>query len=398
MLITSAPNITIDDAASSFGAMYPDSIADNSGDPFTVTTANEITFGTEVDFSVIIESGVYLDTIDFSLVVGQLPPSDSGYYYAYYSHGPYLQAPNFSWVAIDSTQSTYSGISLDLDRNETVVIDLPFTFRYYGVDYNQISICSNGWIAMGSKSSTDFSNTGIPNADGPGAMIAAIWDYLYPGAPGGPGDIYYYHDATNHRFIIEYFRVEHYPSGDPETFEIILNDPVYYTTPTGDGEIIVQYLLEMQKPGSSTIGIENANQDLGIEYYFNGDYHNLAVPITNYFAIKYTTYAPSPGAEEYGGLNIIPTQTLLSAIYPNPFSRAITIQYQLSKSSAVDLKIYDISGRLVRTLEDGISAPGYFSTLWDARDDIGRHVPAGIYFVRFETDAYSKVKKAVLLR
>jgi hypothetical protein len=397
-LITSAPNITIDDAAGSFGSVEPDSIAINSGDPFTVTTANEIPFGTPVDFSVIIESGVYLDTIDFSLVVGQLPPTDSGYYYAYYSHGPYLQAPIFSWFAIDSTQGTYPGVSLDLDRNETVVIDLPFTFRYYGVDYSQISICSNGWIALGSTSSTDFSNTGIPNTDGPPAMIAAMWDYLHPGVPGGPGDIYYYYDATNHRFVVEYFRVEHYPSGDPETFEVMFNDPVYYSTPTGDGEIIVQYLLEMQKPGGSTIGIENVSQDLGIEYYFNGDYHSLAVPITNSFAIKYATYAPSPGAEEYSGTHIIPTQTLLSAVYPNPFSRAITIQYQLSQSSAVDLKIYDISGRLVRTLEDGISAPGYFSALWDAKDDIGRHVPAGIYFVRFETDAYSKVKKAVLLR
>ncbi|GAG92180.1 unnamed protein product, partial [marine sediment metagenome] len=274
----------------------------------------------------------------------------------------------------------------------------PFTFKYYGIDYNRISICSNGWIAMDSTGSVDFSNTGIPNIDGPSAMITGVWDYLHPGVVDAPGDIYYYYDADNHRFIVEYFKVDHYPSGDPETFEIILNDPAYYPTPTGDGEIIVQYPTGIQRPTSVTVGIENTAQDIGIEYFFNGTYDEKAGPITNSFAIKYATYEPLPGVEEHEEFYAIPTTTMLNALYPNPFSRSITIHYQLSQNNRVNLRVYDVSGRLVRTLKDEYTTPGYYTVMWNGKDDVGRKIPAGIYFVRFDVDNYTEIYKAILLR
>jgi hypothetical protein len=397
-LMCSEPDITIEKASSNFGSIDTGAAVDNLSDPYTVTTSNAMDFEVPVDFSIIVESGTYSDTIDFTLVVGQLPPTDTGYYYAYYSHGPYLQVPNFSWVAIDTTQSTYPGISLDLDRNETVVVDLPFTFRYYGVDYSRISICANGWIAMDSTGSIDFSNTGIPNGDGPPAMIAGIWDYLHPGVTDAPGDIYYYYDSENHRFIVEFFKVDHYPSGNSETFEIILNDPVYYATPTGDGEIIVQYPTGIQNPSSVTVGIENAAQTIGIQYFYNGSYDAHAAPITSSFAIKYATYEPLPGVEEAEEFYTAPTTTLLGSAYPNPFSRSIMIHYQLAQNDRVNLRVYDVGGRLVRTLKDEYATPGYYSVMWHGSDDVGRKVPAGIYFVRFTTTEYGRIEKMILVK
>lgn len=189
-------------------------------------------------------NGGFVDTLDFVLVAGQGVPTDTGYYYSYYSGGPHLNCPVFNWIAIDSTQTANPGVSLDLFDNQTVRVGLPFAFQYYGTDYDTISICSNGWVAMGSQTATDWTNSNIPNPDGPDAMIAGMWDDLDPGNIGASSDIYYYNDAANHRFIIEYFQVEHWPSGNHETFEITLYDPVYYPTPTDDGEIIVQYLDE----------------------------------------------------------------------------------------------------------------------------------------------------------
>ena len=396
-LILSSAGINISDGTSNFGAIAPGATGDNLSDPYEVGASSSIPFGTTVKFSLIIESGVYIDTLDFLLDVGQPPPTDTGYYYAYYSGGPYAQVPVFNWIAIDSTQSTYPGVSLDLDQNQTVVVDLPFTFKYYGVDYNRISICSYGWIAMDSTGSIDFTNTGIPNADGPPAMIAGMWDYLHPGVPDAPGDIYYYYDAGNHRFIVEFFKVDHYPGGNPETFEIILNDPVYYPTPTSDGEIIVQYLLEIQE-SNNTIGIENASENLGIEYFFNGAYDSLAVPITNSYAIKYTTYAPSPGIEEYEQFGIIPFRSMLNQVYPNPFIQDVTITYQMSHRGEVDLVVYDVSGRLIRKLESDMINSGSYTVMWDGRDNIGHIIPAGIYFILFKIDGYNKVEKIVKIR
>jgi len=52
----------------------------------------------------------------------------------------------------------------------------------------------------------------------------------------------------------------------------------------------------------------------------------------------------------------------------------------------------------VRTVVRGAVAPGYYTALWDGRDDLGRRVPAGVYFVRFETDDYSRTQKAILIK
>jgi hypothetical protein len=251
---------------------------------------------------------------------------------------------------------------------------------------------------MGSASTYDYTNTGIPDSDGPEAMIAGIWDDLDPGNSGEASDIYYYYDAANNRFIIQYFRIMHYPTGSPEDFEIILYDPVAYPTPTGDGEIIVQYLIEMQQ-SDNTLGIENFSETVGIQYYFDGAYDPLAAVVTDTFAIKYTTYPPDwVGIKEEGGLTRIPLKTLLGVIYPNPGMRVMTIRYQLAHSVDVSLCLYDAAGRLVRTIVDGVCEPGCYTQVWDSRDDMGRRVPAGVYFVRFETDDYQRTEKAVLLK
>jgi len=51
--------------------------------------------------------------------------------------------------------------------DQTLYVTLPFNFQFYGVAYTELSICSNGWIACGHTTSTDYSNSAIPNSDGP---------------------------------------------------------------------------------------------------------------------------------------------------------------------------------------------------------------------------------------
>ena len=412
-LMESSPYITINDNSGSFGTINPGAIASNSSNPYNITAHAATPYSTPVDFSIIVQAGSYTDTLTFTLIVGQLVPSDSGYYYAYYSGGSYIYAPVFEWFAIDTTQSANPGISLDLHRNQTAVVNLPFIFRYYGMDYDRISICSNGWIAMDSTASTDFSNSTIPNLDGPPAMIAGLWDFLEPGNVGMPSDIYYYYDTPHHRFIIEYFRVEHCPRDKPETsevvlyplyyqtFQVVLYDPVYHPTPTGDGEIIAQYLLAIQKPcSSSTIGIENSTQTIGIEYYFNNIYDSLAIPISDSFAIKYTTYAPDhpPGVVEYYESNQTLSTTKLS-IYPSITKEFVIIHYQLANlQSNVEIKVYEATGRLVKKFKN-LTVHPFNQIIWYCRDDhTGRRVNNGVYFVQLEADCHKQVEKIILMQ
>ena len=401
ILKTADPYLVINDSSGFYGTILPDSVVVNNSDPYNITALPATPYGHETDFELIVSGISYHDTIDFTISIGLQVPSDTGLYYTYYSGGPHIYSPVFDWIAIDSTQSQQPGVSLNLGDDEVSQVNLPFTFQYYGTAYNQITICSNGWVAMGYETTTDYSNSGIPDTDGPEAMIAALWDDLDPANSGQPSDIYYYDDATNHRFIIEYFRVEHYPNGSPETFEVILYDPVYYPTPTGDGEIVVQYLIELQET-DNTLGIENFSETVGIQYYLNGTYHSLAVVVTDSFAIKYTTYPPDyVGIEEYSKVSGMLLPTMLASVFPNPFTEQLRIDYVLAVNdpAAARLCIYDATGRMVRDLSNQLSVIGHLSSvLWDGNDDLHRHVPAGVYFIKLTTDDYQQVEKTILLK
>jgi hypothetical protein len=391
---TSSSYITINDDAGYFGSLPIDTIKENTGDPYTVTASSSTPQGAPIDFTLIaVADNSYCDTLDFTLIVGENAPTDSGYYYSYFTGGPHINCPTFNWRPIDSTQTANPGTSLDLTDNETEVVSLPFTFMYYGVDYNQISICSNGWIAMGSQSSTmDWTNSSIPHPDGPNAMIAGLWDDLDPGNAGAPSDIYYYYDATDHIFIVEYFQVEHWPSGDMETFEIILYDPAYYPSPTGDGDIIVQYLVEQQQ-WDNTLGIENSSQNLGIEYFYNDVYHQYAAVVTDEFAIRYTTWPPDQtGIEEYKPLAISDNTSF--NVSPSIAKYGINISYMLGHGLETNLNIYDASGRLVRSFT-GLNRAATMT--WDLRDQTGEKVASGIYFVQIKADDFQAAQKVIII-
>lgn len=74
-LKTASPYITINDASGDFGTINPRNTADNAADPYNITALGSTPGGTIVDFSVIVQSGVYCDTLYFSLAVGHAPPS-----------------------------------------------------------------------------------------------------------------------------------------------------------------------------------------------------------------------------------------------------------------------------------------------------------------------------------
>jgi hypothetical protein len=405
ILGTSSSSVTINDSVSIFAPIPSGDTADNAADPYSITADSAAPYLSEVAFSILIQSDIYADTLNFTLNFGEFPATDTGLYYAYYSGGPHAYSPVFEWIAIDSTQTEYPGISLDLDDDQpTAMLDLPFTVPYYGASTNYLGVCVHGWVRMGGPMIRNFpNNSSIPQRAGPRAMVAGIWDHLEAGNPGEPSDIYYYYDEPNHRFIVEFFRVEHDEGGDYETFEIIVYDPAYYPTPTGHSEIVVQY-LEAPKQTDITIGIENQMQSVGIQYFYDGTYHDLAGAITDSFAIKYSTYSSYPGESSTGTQarttlpHNTPARTLMATLYPNPFSRRIQIHYQLTQQSRIGLQVYDAMGRLVRDLADGIYNAGYYAIHWNGCDDVGRRVPAGVYFVQFEAAGYKKVEKAVLLK
>ncbi|MCK5407328.1 MAG: T9SS type A sorting domain-containing protein, partial [Candidatus Krumholzibacteria bacterium] len=85
--------------------------------------------------------------------------------------------------------------------------------------------------------------------------------------------------------------------------------------------------------------------------------------------------------------------------YPNPFNPSTTIGFTVAQSGHVTLKIYDVAGRLVRTLVDERRRPGtVYSSKWDGRNDSGERVASGVYFYKLVAGNFTQVRKLVLLK
>jgi hypothetical protein len=88
---------------------------------------------------------------------------------------------------------------------------------------------------------------------------------------------------------------------------------------------------------------------------------------------------------------------LLYAI-PNPAIERTTIHYSLDHSSCVDCAVYDIQGRLIKTLVSGTQSAGIHSVLWDGCDEQKRPVATGVYFCKIKTAELVSIEKLVLMR
>jgi hypothetical protein len=102
------------------------------------------------------------------------------------------------------------------------------------------------------------------------------------------------------------------------------------------------------------------------------------------------------GIEE--GDDLEPRTAELRQNYPNPFNPLTHIVFSVSEPGRVTIRVYDISGRPVRTLVDAWRGTGDHEVSWDGRDNDGREVASGVYFYRLEVPGRPESRKMVLLR
>ena len=96
--------------------------------------------------------------------------------------------------------------------------------------------------------------------------------------------------------------------------------------------------------------------------------------------------------------NPLPSNFYLEDAYPNPFNPSTTIIFQIPRESWVTLKIYDILGKEVTTLIDGITTSGIHKVVFDSRNNTNGHISSGVYFYRLQVGEYSATKKLALLK
>lgn len=110
-----------------------------------------------------------------------------------------------------------------------------------------------------------------------------------------------------------------------------------------------------------------------------------------------TEIARSPAAEiELPSPTVLATR--LQPNRPNPFNPETEIHFTLAAAGSVRLSVYDVTGRRIAVLEDGVRSVGAHHVTWRGRDDAGRAVPSGSYYVRLETVTGRDTRKILLLK
>ena len=167
--------------------------------------------------------------------------------------------------------------------------------------------------------------------------------------------------------------------------------------------------------GGNYVVLQIPIDSLGISpdstYYMNDVLHNEYVDTTGAglanFGVYFRGYEPKiyvladsiiVGMEELPHVGV----NRLYQNFPNPFNGATTIRYQVAaaygKKLRVSLKLYDITGRLVRTLVDDNKPAGTYTVVWDGTDERGRKLSAGVYFCKLKVGGFSDIKKLVLVK
>ena len=234
-----------------------------------------------------------------------LGPDLYGYYIYDMNDTEYELSPDYDWIEIDPDYGG-EGEEVDLDddgnnEDDVTTVSLPFSFTFYGEEYNEVSICSNGWISFGETDMESFRNYTLPGPGGPSPIVAVFWDDL---KMTNGGEIYQYYDSSNESFIIEWSNLRTYFANSTESFQVIL----YNTdteTPTGDDEMKLQYKTFNNTSSGDypvgnydgavvhgqycTVGIENHLGNDGLQYTFNNVYPTAAMSLSDETAIFITT-------------------------------------------------------------------------------------------------------------
>ncbi|MEO0073419.1 MAG: FlgD immunoglobulin-like domain containing protein, partial [candidate division WOR-3 bacterium] len=143
-----------------------------------------------------------------------------------------------------------------------------------------------------------------------------------------------------------------------------------------------------------TVGEQDPTKTIAIQDLFNTSYHRGAAPITAGRAIKFTTdsvitYINEPVAADPLRLNL--------SFQPSLVRQNALIRLSIGQPARVNLAIFDLSGRLVRTVANAEFEKGDHLLSWNRTDDTGRRVSAGVYVIRIETADRIVSRKAVLI-
>jgi hypothetical protein len=218
----------------------------------------------------------------YTVVAGTPATGPDSYGYRWYNTGDAPEGPTYTWVDISGM-----GTNLSLGDDNSAVVTLPFSIRYFGQTYTQLTVSSNGLVIPGNTTTNNYSNTSMGTGQGVANSICGFWDDLNPSAGG---QVRAATDASGTRFVVAWIGVPRFGTSESETFELVFLNESVYPTQTDDTPVLAQYNT-VTNPTSCTVGHQNSGRNIGISYLFNGAYASNAAAVAAGQALLLTTGA-----------------------------------------------------------------------------------------------------------
>lgn len=440
--------ITVTNSTHNFGNLVSQAEASNSGNPFIFNAHSLTPQGHIASIGVILsaEGGSnpnFLDTVFYTIQIG-IPPAPYTIYEDDFEYGSGIDSFLNYWDKTGNWNRTtgqsysppfsaYSGTvsntvmtltlknSIDLSQFISPQLELWHKYRFeQGIflDSARILISTNGGTSWARLWSYDWiSGDTIP------------WTRLNVSLSS------YISNNVKIRFAVDaYTFFNDYADWWIDNFKIMVptdNEPPYFTNTTRWTDTSFTGPFPVQSKITDVSGIDSvylyyrinsgAWQRLMMTHQGNNIYLATIPSQPLYSTVNYYLWArdkwvnPNSGCDPVGAptsgyysFYIRPigisennnVKVIAFGIHPNPFRDKLTIKFQISETKAqanYNLRIYDATGRLVRQW-DNERVRGTDQILWYGDDDYGRHLPAGVYFVRFEDGDFRQIEKVILLR
>ncbi len=404
-LTSTDPEIIIIEGEISFPDLASGQTFNNNASPFVFRVSETCPMGLTAHFNIEVagdQGGFYYSAdYEFEVLVGEptaVDPSqdEQGIYYAYESRDSlYIQAPEYQWQEISPVVGGL-GTEIILDpQTQVEIVELPFEFIYYSQSFDRITIAADGFIIPDSIDISSPPGMGIPFVDYYPGIIAPLWFDMYCQV-FEPGDLSYFYDQVEEKFIIEYHNWAHSNSNVIlENFQIILFNPQVHTTPSGDTRIMFVYGdVNQSALNGSICGIESPDQIDGITMWDRLEYPNTSFAPEPFTAILFTSEPPEiVNVDNQYAQKYIPNKLYLYKNYPNPFNPITKIDFALPKEQDIRLEVYNILGEKVKELYKGRLDAGYHSVCWDASIN-----SSGVYIILLQAGEHSRATKCILLK
>ena len=296
----------------------------------------------------------------------------------------YSSSPSLENVTISNNSAFYVGGGIYFGSSSSPTLENVTITNNSADDSGGGIFCSSSSPSLAnvtiSGNSADFGGGGIfCSSSSPSLVNCILWN-------DAPQEVYFYGNYSPNSIIVAYSDIQ----GGEVGIVTNNNGTVYWE----DGNIDLGPLFTDTENGDYTLQENSPCIDTGTAFFvWESD------TLVNMTEEEYYGTAPDMGAFEsqytvgIDPLSIFPSTFSLNPAYPNPFNPTTVISYQLSVSSTVTLCVYDITGRLVETLVDGITEPGTYTVKWDASG-----YSSGVYFVQMVAGKFVETQKVLLMK